>query len=143
MIEGVAVSSLKVIPDERGCVRHFLRCDEPDFHSIAEVYVTEVYRGVFKGWHSYPSKTITYTVVSGMVQLVLIDSRKDSPTFQDTETLFLGKDNYSKVTIPPGVFNGFRGLTDAVIVVAADEPFDEKRIIRFPKEYFDYDWSLK
>lgn len=143
MIEGVSLKSLRVIPDARGCVRRFMRCDEEDFHPVREVYVTEAYRGIFKGWHGYEVKTLSYAVVYGMVQLVLVDTRRDSSTFQDVDTFFLGDDNYSKVTIPPGVFNGFRALADSIVVVAADRPFDEKEIIRFPKEYFDYDWSLR
>lgn len=143
MIEGVLYETPKVIPDNRGCVRRFMRCDDEFFHPVREIYITEVYRDVFKGWHGYPQKTLSYVVVSGMVQLVLIDTRKDSPTFQDVDTFFLGDNNYAKVTIPPNVFNGFLGLTDAKIVVAADRPFDEKEIIRFPQSYFEYDWSRK
>lgn len=140
MIDGVRVVPLDVIPDERGCVRHFIRSDDFDFERFGETYITEVYRGVTKAWHGYPAKRIHYCVVRGMVKLALYDSRSLSPTFQQFSTVFVGEQNYARVTIPPGVFNGFKGLTDAIVVVTASEPFSEEGIIRFPKEYFDYDW---
>lgn len=140
MIHGVIVSPLKIIPDERGCVRHFIRSDDPDFTVFGETYITEVYKGVVKAWHGYPTKLMHYTVIRGMVQLALFDTRKLSKTFQKSETLFVGEQNYVRVTIPPGVFNGFKGLTDSIVVVTASEPFSEEGIIRFNPDYFPYDW---
>lgn len=140
MIYDVKVSPLQTIPDERGCVKHFIRSDSSDFVEFGETYITEVYKGVVKAWHGYPTKLMHYAVIKGMVKLALFDSRKDSPTFQQAETLFVGDDNYVRVTIPPGVFNGFKGLTDAIVVVTASEPFSEQGIVRFPPDYFEYDW---
>lgn len=140
MIYDVKVTPLKKIPDQRGCVRHFIRHDDEDFSRFGECYLTSVYKGVKKAWHGYPTKTIHYVVAKGMVQLALYDSRKGGGSFREMETLFVGDDNYVRVTIPPGVFNGFKGLTDALIVVVASEPFSEKGIIRFPPDYFAYDW---
>lgn len=140
MIDGVTYTHLKIIADERGCVRHLIRSDDPEFTTFGEVYVTQVYKGVVKGWHGYPVKKIHYAVVSGMVKLALYDSRKGSPSFGTFDTFFLGDMDYSRITIPPGVFNGFKGLHDSMVVVTASEPFSEEGIIRFPVDYFAYDW---
>lgn len=140
MIHGAVVTPLKIIPDERGCVRHFIRSDDPDFTVFGETYVTEVYKGKVKAFHGYTTKIIHYACVSGMVKLVLFDSRAHSPTFQDMDVLFVGDKNYVRVTIPPGVFNGFKGLKDSIVVVTASEPFSEQGIVRFDEEYFGYDW---
>lgn len=140
MIKDVSITPLKKIPDERGCVRHFIRSNDPDFTKFGECYLTSVYRGVTKAWHGYYEKSLSYCVAKGMVKLALYDSRKSSQTFGQIDTIFLGDENYIKVTIPPGVFNGFKGLTDALVVVVASEPFSEEGIVRFPPDYFAYDW---
>lgn len=140
MIEGVSVTPLKIIPDERGCVRHFIRSTDPDFEKFGETYITEVYRGVIKAWHGYPTKRMHYTVIRGMVKLALQDTRTQSETYMQTDTLFVGEQNYVRVTIPFGVFNGFKGLTDAIVVVTASEPFSEEGIVRYPVDNFTYDW---
>lgn len=140
MIDGVVYTHLKIIADERGCVRHFVRSDDPDFVKFGETYIAQVYKGVTKAWHGYPRKILHYACVSGMVKLGLYDSRKDSPTFKQFDTFFLGDMDYSRITIPPGVFNGFKGIFDSMVVVTASEPFSEEGIIRFPPDYFAYDW---
>lgn len=140
MIQDVSVTPLTIIPDERGCVRHFIRSTDPDFETFGETYITEVYRGVTKAWHGYYTKRMHYTVIKGMVKLALYDGRKESETFGQFDTHFLGDLNYSRITIPPGVFNGFKGLKDSIVVVTASEPFSETGIIRFPVGYFAYDW---
>lgn len=140
MIHGVTVTPLKIIPDDRGCVRHFIRSDDPDFTGFGETYITEVYKGVVKAWHGYGTKIMHYAVARGMVKLMLFDARKNSPTFEDMETLFVGDKNYVRVTIPPGVYNGFKGLTDSIVVVTASEPFSEQGIVRFDPDYFGNDW---
>lgn len=140
MIQDVSISPLQIIPDERGCVRHVIRSDNFDFEKFGETYVSEIYKGVVKAWHGYPTKRIHYAVVKGMVKLALYDSRKTSQTFGQIETLFVGDENYIRVTIPPGVFNGFKGIRDSMVVVTASEPFSEEGIIRFPADYFAYDW---
>lgn len=142
MIEGVVVTPLKIIEDERGRVRHFVRSDDPDFIHFGETYITEVYGGMIKAWHGYPTKTIHYAVARGAVKLALYDSRRDSKTFKKFDTIILSDTAlYQRVTIPLGVFNGFMGLTDSIVVVTASEPFSEQGILRFPVHYFDYDWS--
>ena len=145
MIEGVVITTPKQFPDERGIVKHFITEDElPHF---GECYVTTVYDGIRKGWHSYKTKTIHYVVPHGLVKLVLWDSRKTSPTYNQIDELFLGDVAYQRVTIPPGVMNAFKGIAKpmSLVVVVADEKFSEDRTIRIPLSNgtIIYDWDRK
>lgn len=147
MIAGVLVHPLKQIPDERGNIKHMLRADDPYFEKFGEIYFSVVYQGAIKAWHLHRRMTLNYTVVSGMIKLVLYDDRPDSPTKGELQELFVGDANYVLVRIPPGLWNGFKGIGAAPAMVAncATLPHDPEEIIRkdpFSKD-IPYDWSLK
>lgn len=147
MIHGVLVHPLRQIPDERGSVKHMLREDDPHFEKFGEIYFSVVYPGAIKAWHLHRRMTLNYTVVSGMIKLVLYDDRPDSPTKGELQELFVGDANYVLVCIPPGVWNGFKGIgkIPATVANCATLPHDPEEIVRkdpFSKD-IPYDWSLK
>lgn len=138
-IDGVLIVSVKTIPDERGMVMKF----PPAPFVVNDTYATTVRHGAIKAWHGYKTKSILWTVVSGLVKLVLVDQRISSKTTDVVDEMYLGEGNMCSVLVPPGVYNGFKGIsnTDAVVVVQADEPYGQ--IWRVPFEAFDYDWAIK
>jgi len=147
MIEGVSIRPLKQIPDERGKVMHMLRCDDPGFEEFGEIYFSVVYPGVIKGWHLHRVMTLNYAVVSGTIKLVLYDDREGSSTRGEIQEIFTGEDNYSLITIPPNVWNGFKGVGVKPTIVAncATIPHDPTEIIRMDpfSTKIPYDWNLK
>ena len=147
MIEGVQIRPLKQIPDERGKVMHMLRRDDPWFEKFGEIYFSTVYPGVIKGWHLHRSMTLNYAVVAGMIKLVLYDDREASSTRGELMEIVTGEDNYALITVPSGIWNGFKGigLKPAMIANCATEPHDPEEIVRLDplSEEIPYDWALK
>lgn len=147
MIEGVAIRPLKQIPDERGKVMHMLKRDDPWFEKFGEIYFSVVYPGVVKGWHLHKVMTLNYAVVSGIIKLVLYDDREGSPSRGQLQEIFTGQDNYALITIPPNVWNGFKGIGTAPAIVAncATIPHDPAEIVRLDPftKTIPYDWNLK
>lgn len=147
MIEGVRVRPLRQITDERGAILHMLRADAPDFEQFGEVYFSMVYPGVIKGWHIHDRMTLNYAVPVGTIKLVLYDDREGSPSRGELIEIVLGERNYQLVTVPPRVWNGFKGVgTEAALVAnCATIPHDPDEIHRL--DPFDpkipYDWALK
>ncbi len=147
MIEGIYVRPLRRIPDERGTIMHMLRADDPHFKQFGEIYFSTVYPGVIKGWHIHTRMTLNYAVIYGMIKLVLYDDREGSPTKGEVLELFLGQDNYCLVTIPPMVWNGFKGIgvEEAIVANCSTIPHDPGEIeLKNPFENnIPYDWALK
>ena len=146
MIDGVIVKPLRQILDERGKIMHFLRNDDPEFEAFGEVYFSVVYPGVIKGWHLHRTMVLNYAVPVGLIKLVLFDSREDSPTRGELMELFTGPENYSLIQIPPGIWNGFKGIgaTPSMLVNCSTIPHDPQEIARM--DPFDasipYNWDL-
>jgi len=147
MIEGIAIRPLKQISDERGKLMHMLKRDDPWFEKFGEIYFSAVYPGAIKGWHLHKVMTLNYAVVSGIIKLVLYDDREGSPSRGQLQEIFTGQDNYALITIPPNVWNGFKGIGTAPAIVAncATIPHDPAEIVRLDPftKTIPYDWNLK
>ena len=144
MIEGIKISNLKIISDDRGKVMHMLRNDSPVFQSFGEIYFSTIYKNKIKAWHLHRESFLNYACVSGKVKLVLFDDRKDSNTKNQYQEIVLSPENYSLVTIPPNVWNGFKGENENMSIIAncLTLPHNEKEMVRKdPKDkYFSYNW---
>lgn len=149
MIEGVVVTPKKQIKDERGMVAHMLRRDQAIFSQFGEIYFSYVYPRQVKGWHQHTKMTLNYAVVSGKIRLVLYDARDNSKTKGELVEIVTGvEENYSLITIPPMIWNGFVGLGKETSIVAncASEPHDPDEIIRidpWKNSLVEYDWLSK
>jgi dTDP-4-dehydrorhamnose 3,5-epimerase len=147
MISGVEINQLAIIPDERGMILKMLRRDDRVFGEFGEIYFSVIYPGVVKGWHIHKRMTLNYAVISGSIKLVLYDDRKDSHTNGEIQEIFLGRENYKLVTIPPMIWNGFKGIgtEPAIVANCATIPHDPDEIGRM--DPFDknipYNWELK
>ena len=147
MITGVEIHPLKQIPDDRGKVMHMLRCDDTWFEKFGEIYFSVVYPGVVKGWHLHKRMTLNYAVVSGMIKLVLYDDREGSRTRAELQEIYTGDDNYALIMIPPGIWNGFKGIgvKPAIVANCATDPHDPEEIVRLDpfSPNIPYNWNLK
>ena len=134
MIDGVSVDTLRQIRDERGAIFHMLRSDDPAFERFGEIYFSLVHPGWVKGWHLHTRMTLIYAVPVGSVLIALYDAREDSPTKGRVLEVRTGEDDYKRVRIPPGVWNGFvnMGDRDAVVANCATIPHDPNEIRRLP-----------
>ncbi|MBA7542102.1 hypothetical protein ES705_34421 [subsurface metagenome] len=146
-IKGIVIKQLKKIPDERGCIYHMLRCDDPIFEKFGEIYFSIVYPGVIKGWQLNREKTSNYAVIQGMIKLVLYDDRENSLTRGNLMELFIGEENYCLVKIPPNIWSGFMGIGGTLAIVAncATLPYDPNKIKRMDSftNKIPYDWKLE
>lgn len=147
MIDGVIVTPLKQILDERGKIMHMMRCDVDGFKGFGEIYFSCVHPGAIKGWHIHKEMVLNYAVPHGNIKFVLYDDRVGSATRGELQEIFMGPDNYCLVTVPPMVWNGFKGIGQEMAIVAncasiahrADEidrldPFDPS---------IPYNWEIK
>ena len=89
--------------------------------------------------------TLNYVLVTGSIKLVLADTRADSPTNGVIDEIFLGPHNYGVITVPPGIWNGFKGLEEGQSIVAnlATVPHDPEEIERQSPHtnLLDYKWD--
>lgn len=146
-IQGVLVVPRKKLFDDRGGIFHMLRNDDPEFQKFGEIYFSKIHPGVIKAWHHHSMMTLNYLVVSGSIQLGLWDGRKGSPTHGQSQTVYLDEQNSQLAIVPPGVWNGFKGLgaVSSIVANCATEPHTAEEITRKPHAdpMFGYSWETK
>ncbi len=148
MIEGVITKQLKQLTDERGWLIEILRNDWEHFQKFGQVYITAAYPQVVKAWHLHKKQTDNMTCIKGMIKLVLYDGRKKSETKNEINELVIGERNPLLVKIPPGIWHGFKAITEetALVLNVPTELYNYNQ----PDEYrlppntdkIPYDWKL-
>ena len=117
-MDGVTLTKLKKINHNKGNILKVLKKSDIGFNGFGEVYFSTAYPGAIKGWHEHTKQVQNYTVVFGMIKLVLYDNRKDSETYKELIEIFMGDLNYVLVRIPTGVINGYKCIGDKTAIVA-------------------------
>jgi dTDP-4-dehydrorhamnose 3,5-epimerase len=117
-IEGVIVTLLRQINDERGTVLHMLRNDSPEFTRFGECYFSEILPNAVKAWKCHRAQ------------------------IQIKE---LGRpDAYLRLRIPPGLWYGFAclGETPALLANCVDLPHDanESELRQINDPDIPYQW---
>jgi dTDP-4-dehydrorhamnose 3,5-epimerase len=152
-IQGVRLKPLRVFADDRGILAEVLRADDEffgaEFERFGQTTLTMSYPGVIKAFHWHRHQDDAWLVVRGMIQAVLYDRRKESPTRGVTETYYLGDHHRHLLVIPRGIAHGYRVLGEeaAWIVYHASVPYnpqepDEERI-PFDDPGIGFDWTTR
>ena len=135
-IPGVVVRPLEIISDDRGAVLHMLRADAPHFEQFGEIYFSVAYPDVVKAWRRHRSAVLNYAVPVGEIVLAIYDDRQDSPTRGRVWDIPTGQSDYALITIPTGVWSGFKCVSTypAVVANCATKPHDAASIDRRPED---------
>lgn len=149
MIDGVCAERLEGREDERGRLVELFRSDDPALPGFGQVHLVTVRREAVKGWHRHRERTDAVAVVRGTVRVGLYDDRPGSPTEGEVNEFFLGEHSPMRLVIPPGVWFGFKGLSEgeALVVVLTDRPHepldpDEERLDPHVNE-IPFDWERR
>ena len=113
IIEGVVLTPLKQIKDERGAVFHVMKNNSETFYSFGEAYFSKINEKIVKGWKSHKEMKQNFCVPYGKLKLVLFDNRINSTSKGVINEIILSDDkNYIRVTIPENIWYSFKCLSD-------------------------------
>ena len=131
-ISGVYVVTSSFSDDLRGIlVKNFERDSFKetglDF-SCSETFISTSAKNVIRGLHfqTHAPQTKIVGVISGKVFDVVVDLRKDSPTYMKWEGLYLSRENRNSLIIPRGCAHGFLSLSeDSLVSYLCDGEYDK------------------
>lgn len=96
-------------------------------HTFVQDSQSRSVQGVLRGMHGRSGRGEAKLVrcARGSVYDVLVDIRRDSPTFRMQEAFVLDDSDFRQLYIPPGFLNGFQALTpEADVCYRIDRPHD-------------------
>jgi len=113
IIEGVVLTPLKQIKDERGAVFHVMKSSEKQFNKFGEAYFSKINNNVIKGWKFHKEMKQNFCVPFGKLKLVLFDNRENSKSKGLINEIILDDSkNYKRVTIPKNIWYSFKCHSD-------------------------------
>ncbi len=145
-IDGLLITPLKQIKDERGAVFHFLRCDSTNFKNFGEAYFSIVYPSVIKGWKIHTKIHQNLCVPHGQIKFVIFDNREYSSTKGVIKEIILDNDlNYNLLSMPNGLWYSFKciGKDASIISNIIDSPHEpeESKVLPLNTNDIPYDWK--
>ena len=94
-------------------------------HDLMEVFYTTSYKGVIRALHFQREKQQPKLVrcISGHVYDVVVDLRKDSPTFKKWLVFDLIGTKHNELLVPAGCAHGYLVLEDSIVSYKCSEKF--------------------
>jgi dTDP-4-dehydrorhamnose 3,5-epimerase len=141
MIKDVLITKLDVIDTPGGNVMHAMKESSAGYSGFGEAYFSKVDKGAIKAWKRHKEMTLNLIVPFGKIKFVLFDDRNVSNI--QFQKLTISKDNYCRLTIPPMVWVGFRGLANggSMLLNIANIEHNPYEVDRLEVDEVNYNWS--
>tara|TARA_B100000902_G_C26846626_1_gene686058 strand:- start:56 stop:577 length:522 start_codon:yes stop_codon:yes gene_type:complete len=116
--KGLNIFESKNFLDNRGYIRE-LTIEKIIKKKLIFTIVSKSKKNVLRGLHMQKkdNQGKYLSVVKGKILDVVVDCRKNSPTFGKNYKIILSQKNSKSIFIPPGFLHGFLGLEDENIVI--------------------------
>lgn len=137
-LEHITLTPLKRIATPGGDVMHAMKRNDQGFMGFGEAYFSWIESDAVKAWKMHEFMTLNLVVPLGKVRFVFIQSMR-SKKFRVEE---IGNENYARITVPPGIWFGFKGIASphSLVLNLADLPHDPTEVLRAAAFDIDYVW---
>lgn len=111
-MEGVKIISLKKNINEKGFLMEVQGEKDSDFPGFGQVYITATNPGVIKAWYRHHKQLDQIALIKGEILLVLYDTRKNSPSYNQFQEIRMTTKKPLLVQIPTMIWHGFKTLSN-------------------------------
>jgi len=136
-VSDIFLTPLNRIAVDGGDVLHAMKKSDPGYKDFGEAYFSQIYFGLTKGWKRHLLMTLNLVVPIGNVHFGFLDEAGR------TRELIIGDSNYSRLTVPPGIWFAFKGESApySVLLNIADIAHAPNEIERKTLEEVNFKWS--
>lgn len=150
-LSGACLITLPSFEDARGTfVKTFHETSLADhniYFTLRESYFSVSHKNVIRGMHfqlpPFQHSKIVFCP-KGAIMDVIVDLRKDSPTYKESFSYELSEHNHTAFYIPEGFAHGFKSLTDDAItyyLVSSEYSKEQDTGVRY--DSIDFNWGVK
>ena len=131
----IIIKPLKKFNLEEGDVLHALKASEDEFHGFEEAYFSTIKKNKIKAWKRHLLMTMNLIIPIGRVQFNFYDDKKNL-----LKNIIVGEDNYCRITVPPMIWFGFKGLSThtSYILNISDERHNPSEVEREPLSFLNF-----
>ena len=136
-INDIQITSLQRIENVGGDILHALKHDDEGYAGFGEVYFSWIKCDAVKAWKRHTRMTMNLVVPLGQVRFVFYQNHAQYLIKE------IGEYHYNRITVPPGIWFGFKGLItpQSLVMNIANFPHESNEVERLQKSDFDYSWD--
>ena len=134
-IKRLVITPLKRFNLAEGDVLHALKESDNEFNGFKEAYFSTIKNNKIKAWKRHLKMTMNLIVPVGKVQFNFYDREMSL-----LSNIIVGEENYSRITVPPMIWFGFKGLstTTSFILNISDINHDPLEVEREPLSFLNF-----
>jgi dTDP-4-dehydrorhamnose 3,5-epimerase len=138
-LDQIQITPLARISVAGGDVMHAMKSGSEGFCGFGEAYFSWIDCDAIKAWKLHQRMTMNLVVPVGEAKFVFFLS-EPQPVFREE---CIGASNYARLTIPPGIWFGFQGLTAPLSLVLniANIEHDPDEGLHKTQEEISYNWN--
>lgn len=131
----IIIKPLKRIPLKDGDLLHALKSSESEFHGFKEAYFSCIKPNKIKAWKRHLRMTMNLIIPVGRVHFNFYNN--DKTILVNT---IIGEENYARITVPPMIWFGFKGLSSetSYVLNISNELHDPLEIERKPLSFLKF-----
>jgi len=139
ILNNIRITQLSIIDVEGGKVLHGIKKNDIGYIGLGEVYFSYIISKAVKAWKKHNRMTLNLVVPLGKVRFVFCDPFRDGHYRVED----IGEGNYVRLTVPPGIWFGFQGISlkPSLVTNIADLQHDSAEVEKKPISSFDYQWE--
>ena len=144
-MQGILLTPIRQIPNDSGDILHAVKQSDPGFKKFGEAYFSSCHYGNVKAWSLHKKMTLNVVVPIGAIRFVVFDDRKNSATQDTFFEIHLSKENYFRLTVSPGLWVGFQGISkkENILLNIADIEHDRNEMVKKKVSCIDFNWELE
>tara|TARA_B100000989_G_scaffold291544_1_gene266132 strand:- start:614 stop:1042 length:429 start_codon:yes stop_codon:yes gene_type:complete len=138
ILDSITDKKLSEIETVNGNVMHVLKENEDAFIRFGEAYFSWIKPQSIKGWKKHNKMTMNLVVPVGNVKFVFFNSSLDIK-----KEYIIGVDNYVRITVPPKIWFGFKGLgqENNLVLNISSILHDSKEVETKELDQIEYNWE--
>jgi dTDP-4-dehydrorhamnose 3,5-epimerase len=141
-LSSITSTPLRRIKTVGGDVLHALKSSDDGYVGFGEAYCSWVSSGAIKAWKRHLRMTMNVVVPVGNVKFIFrcVDLQTGIESFRIEE---IGEKNYVRLTVPPGIWFGFQGLSnsESLVLNIASIPHQPDEVERLHLAGSNFKWS--
>jgi dTDP-4-dehydrorhamnose 3,5-epimerase len=137
-VNDVLITPLQKIEALGGDVIHAMKSTDIGFNGFGEAYFSWVSSGSIKAWKRHNIMTMNLVVPVGNVRFVFFSM--DDCKYRVEE---IGSYHYARLTVPPGIWFGFKGLSSSssLVLNMSSIVHNPDEVSRLSLSDIEYSWE--
>ena len=138
LLKKIKVKSLKIVKLPKGNVMHILKKKEQPNWNFKEAYISKIKFGKIKAWKYHKKMMLNLVVIQGKVKFVFYSNEENK-----FKVIKIGEKKYSRLTVPPKIWFGFKGIgkSESTIINLSNFQWDPKEQKNIKKNKIKFNWK--